>query len=86
MQTSAATSASSLTSERSGFCLHYACTSPEARVPLSWRTQGIWRLPGDGIYSTAVGYCAGFTPNPTYEEACSGMSLTRTLSLTPTLS
>eukprot|EP00966_Prymnesium_polylepis_P333856 7389272-Prymnesium_polylepis.1 len=36
------------------------------------RLQGIWRLPGDGIYSTAVGYCAGFTPNPTYEEACSG--------------
>jgi peptide-methionine (S)-S-oxide reductase len=36
--------------------------------------KGIWRLPaGDGgIYSTAVGYCAGYTPNPTYEEACSG--------------
>merc|ERR1719440_1317632 len=34
--------------------------------------KGIWRLPGDGIYSTAVGYCAGFTPNPTYEECCSG--------------
>lgn len=35
--------------------------------------KGIWRLP-KGIYSTAVGYCAGFTPNPTYEEACSGMT------------
>merc|ERR1719231_1547686 len=34
--------------------------------------KGIWRLPGDGITTTAVGYCAGFTPNPTYEEACSG--------------
>lgn len=34
--------------------------------------KGIWRLPGDGIYTTAVGYCAGYTPNPTYEEACSG--------------
>lgn len=34
--------------------------------------KGIWRLPGGGIHSTAVGYCAGFTPNPTYEEACSG--------------
>jgi len=33
--------------------------------------KGIWRLP-KGIHSTAVGYCAGFTPNPTYEEACSG--------------
>lgn len=33
--------------------------------------KGIWRLPF-GIHSTAVGYCAGFTPNPSYEEACSG--------------
>merc|ERR1719517_107482 len=36
--------------------------------------KGIWRLPGDGIYTTAVGYAAGYTPNPTYEEACSGRS------------
>jgi peptide-methionine (S)-S-oxide reductase len=26
----------------------------------------------DGVYSTAVGYAAGFTPNPTYREVCSG--------------
>ena len=26
----------------------------------------------EGVYSTAVGYAAGFTPNPTYEEICSG--------------
>jgi peptide-methionine (S)-S-oxide reductase len=25
-----------------------------------------------GVYSTAVGYAAGYTPNPTYEEVCSG--------------
>src|SRR5256885_5721205 len=25
-----------------------------------------------GVYTTAVGYAGGFTPNPTYEEACSG--------------
>ena len=25
-----------------------------------------------GIYATAVGYAAGYTPNPTYEEVCSG--------------
>src|SRR5215204_3741119 len=30
-----------------------------------------WEL-GDGIYTTAVGYAAGPTPNPTYEEVCSG--------------
>ncbi|MEM1034690.1 MAG: peptide-methionine (S)-S-oxide reductase MsrA [Myxococcota bacterium] len=26
----------------------------------------------DGVHSTQVGYAAGFTPNPTYEEVCSG--------------
>jgi len=31
-----------------------------------------WQL--SGVYSTAVGYAAGFTPNPTYEEVCSGMT------------
>ena len=30
-----------------------------------------WEL-GDGIYVTAVGYAGGVTPNPTYEEVCSG--------------
>jgi|SRR5439155_4908984 len=29
-----------------------------------WRTPGVW--------ATAVGYAGGFTPNPTYEEVCSG--------------
>lgn len=27
-----------------------------------------------GVYSTAVGYSAGFTPNPSYEEVCSGLT------------
>ena len=31
-----------------------------------WRQQG--------VYSTAVGYSAGFTPNPSYEEVCSGFT------------
>jgi peptide-methionine (S)-S-oxide reductase len=31
-----------------------------------------WQV--EGVYSTAVGYAAGFTPNPTYEEVCSGMT------------
>lgn len=29
-----------------------------------------WKL--DGVYTTAVGYAGGFTPNPTYKEVCSG--------------
>jgi peptide-methionine (S)-S-oxide reductase len=29
-----------------------------------------WQLPG--VYTTAVGYAGGYTPNPTYEETCSG--------------
>lgn len=32
--------------------------------------QDFWRLPG--VVSTAVGYAGGLTPNPTYEEVCSG--------------
>ena len=28
-----------------------------------------WQVPG--VYTTAVGYSAGYTPNPTYEEVCS---------------
>ena len=29
-----------------------------------------WEM--EGVYSTAVGYAGGYTPNPTYEETCSG--------------
>ena len=28
----------------------------------------------DGVYTTAVGYAAGHTPNPTYQEVCSGLT------------
>ena len=31
-----------------------------------------WELPG--IYCTAVGYTAGYTPNPTYKEVCTGLT------------
>jgi peptide-methionine (S)-S-oxide reductase len=31
-----------------------------------------WNLPG--VYSTAVGYAGGVTPNPTYEEVCTGLT------------
>ena len=32
-----------------------------------------WQL-GDGVFVTAVGYAGGLTPNPTYEEVCSGLT------------
>ena len=36
-----------------------------------WGAERIfWKTPG--VYSTAVGYAGGVTPNPTYEETCSG--------------
>jgi peptide-methionine (S)-S-oxide reductase len=36
-----------------------------------WGAERIfWQTPG--VYTTAVGYAGGFTPNPTYEEVCSG--------------
>ncbi len=31
-----------------------------------------WNLPG--VYTTAVGYAAGHTPNPSYQEVCTGMT------------
>ncbi|MEO0811388.1 MAG: peptide-methionine (S)-S-oxide reductase, partial [Myxococcota bacterium] len=31
-----------------------------------------WEL--DGVYTTAVGYSGGYTPNPTYREVCSGQT------------
>jgi peptide-methionine (S)-S-oxide reductase len=36
-----------------------------------WGAERIfWQAPG--VYTTAVGYAGGYTPNPTYEETCSG--------------
>ncbi|HEY8029702.1 MAG TPA: peptide-methionine (S)-S-oxide reductase MsrA [Gaiellaceae bacterium] len=36
-----------------------------------WGAERVfWRAPG--VYTTAVGYAGGYTPNPTYEEVCSG--------------
>ena len=34
--------------------------------------QKFWET--EGVYITLVGYAAGFTPNPTYQEVCSGMT------------
>jgi peptide-methionine (S)-S-oxide reductase len=36
-----------------------------------WGAERVfWRAPG--VYTTAVGYAGGYTPNPTYKEVCSG--------------
>ena len=38
-----------------------------------WGAERVfWQLPG--VYTTAVGYGGGITPNPTYEEVCSGLT------------
>ncbi len=63
--------------------LHVVLGTPiDARVPAGmaeivvglgcfWGAERLyWQLPG--VYTTAVGYAGGITPNPTYEEACSG--------------
>jgi len=34
--------------------------------------RGFWQT--EGVYTTAVGYTAGYTPNPTYREVCSGQT------------
>jgi peptide-methionine (S)-S-oxide reductase len=34
--------------------------------------KAFWALPG--VYTTAVGYAGGLTPNPTYEEVCTGLT------------
>ena len=36
------------------------------------RRAAFWET--EGVYTTAVGYAGGFTPNPTYEEVCSGQT------------
>ena len=36
------------------------------------RREMFWEAPG--VYTTAVGYAGGYTPNPTYREVCSGMT------------
>ncbi|MEN9507361.1 MAG: peptide methionine sulfoxide reductase [Actinomycetota bacterium] len=38
-----------------------------------WGAERVfWQIPG--VWSTAVGYAGGFTPNPTYEETCSALT------------
>ncbi len=47
------------------------CETIQLAMGCFWGAERqFWTLPG--VYSTAVGYVAGYTPNPTYKEVCSG--------------
>ena len=49
------------------------CESAYFGMGCFWGAEKLfWSLPG--VYTTAVGYGAGYTPNPTYEEVCSGLT------------
>lgn len=39
-----------------------------------WGAERKFWQAGEGVFSTSVGYAAGYTPNPTYEEVCSGLT------------
>ena len=60
-----------------GTPLQAPLTANQAEILLAcgcfWGAEkGFWRLPG--VISTAVGYAGGSTPNPTYNEVCSGQT------------
>ncbi len=47
------------------------CTEIQLGMGCFWGAERLfWQL--DGVWVTAVGYGGGYTPNPTYEEVCSG--------------
>lgn len=49
------------------------CRTATFAMGCFWGAERIlWRLPG--VHSTFVGYAGGYTPNPTYEEVCSGLT------------
>ena len=49
------------------------CESAVFGVGCFWGAERIfWQQ--DGVHTTAVGYAGGLTPNPTYEEVCSGLT------------
>lgn len=50
-----------------------SCDSLVVGMGCFWGAERkFWQLPG--VYTTAVGYAGGYTPNPSYEEVCSGLT------------
>ena len=60
-------------------------TAIRSNLPSQWHGDALFGLgcfwgaerkfwQQNGVFSTAVGYAAGITPNPTYNEVCSGMT------------
>ncbi|MEY4400898.1 MAG: hypothetical protein RL072_763 [Actinomycetota bacterium] len=50
-----------------------ACETLVVGMGCFWGAERkFWQAPG--IYSTSVGYAGGYTPNPSYEEVCSGLT------------
>lgn len=50
-----------------------SCESLIVGMGCFWGVERLfWQM--EGVYTTAVGYSAGFTPNPSYQEVCSGLT------------
>ena len=63
--------ATSCSARRSSRPSPRASSRPSFGLGCFWGAERrFWQAPG--VYTTAVGYAGGFTPNPTYEEVCSG--------------
>jgi peptide-methionine (S)-S-oxide reductase len=50
------------------------CESAIFGMGCFWGAERKFWQAGEGVYVTAVGYAGGFTPNPTYEETCTGLT------------
>jgi len=72
-------------SERVKTARHHAVTGAPMEPPFPGKEMALFAMgcfwgaerkfwQAEGVYTTAVGYAGGHTPNPTYHEVCSGMT------------